>query len=121
MNCQSSTSPVSPTASTDSPPPASCWNSSASSFQPHKLHPKLVRKPLEDTIDPAEEPCVTAWNLIGLLDHKGGIGTAARANVQALREIVGQSRRISFPSARYGPQLAHEIPAIHGRNYLHFN
>lgn len=54
-----------------------------------------------------------------MLDHKGGIGNAARMNVQAMGELVPRSRRISFPSARYNK--AQEIPAIHGRNYLHFN
>lgn len=63
----------------------------------------------------------TAWNLIGLLDHKGGLGNAARTNVRALQDLVGQCRQISYPSARYKAQDAIQVPAIHGHNYLHFN
>lgn len=56
-----------------------------------------------------------------MLDHKGGLGNAARTNVKALKDLVGQCRRISYPSARYKAQDAFHIPAIHGFNYLHFN
>ncbi len=105
----------------DSPPSASFWSSSESSFLPLRGHRKLHRKELEEVIDPTEEPCATGWNLMGLLDHKGGIGMAARANVRALQDLVSQCRRISFPSARYKAQDAIDVPAIHGRNYLHFN
>lgn len=56
-----------------------------------------------------------------MLDHKGGLGNAARTNVKALKDLVGQCRQISYPSARYKAQDAHDIPAIHGRNYMHFN
>lgn len=103
------------------PPQDSFWSSSESSFRPHKWNKKLQRKPLEEVINPEEEPCATGWNLMGLLDHKGGIGTAARANIRALKDLVPQCRRISFPSARYKAQDAIDVPAIHGRNYLHFN
>lgn len=54
-----------------------------------------------------------------MVDHKGGIGNAARQNIRALRAIVGRHRTISFPSATYGHSSM--LPAIHGRNYLHFN
>lgn len=54
-----------------------------------------------------------------MVDHRGGIGNAARQNIRALRAIVGRHRTISFPSATYGHSSM--LPAIHGRNYLHFN
>lgn len=54
-----------------------------------------------------------------MIDHKGGIGNAARANVKALAGISHIARTISFPSARY--KFPWDIPAIHGRNYLHWN
>lgn len=64
-------------------------------------------------------PDERGWNLIAMLDHKGGIGNAARSNVRAMQELTSRHRSISFPSARYNK--AAEIPAIHGRSYLHFN
>lgn len=59
------------------------------------------------------------WNLIGMLDHQGGIGNAARSNVQAMKHLTARHRSISFPSPRH--QKPEDVPAIHGRNYLHFN
>jgi glycosyltransferase involved in cell wall biosynthesis len=76
---------------------------------------------VEEPINPEEPPCATGWNLIGLLDHRGGLGNAARTNIQALKELVGSSRRISYPSARYPADKPLDLPAIHGINYLHFN
>lgn len=76
---------------------------------------------MEETYHENEAPDPLGWNLIGLLDHKGGIGNAARTNIEALSQIVGTSRKISFPSARWQAQDAGKVPAIHGRNYLHFN
>lgn len=80
---------------------------------------KLQRQPLPPTEADGPEPDPLAWNLIGMIDHRGGIGNAARANIRALKQIVGRSRTISFPSATY--PHPRELPAIHGRNYLHFN
>lgn len=66
-----------------------------------------------------EDPDPQGWNFIGLLDHRGGIGNAARANVEALRTFASKHRSISYPSASY--RTPADIPAIHGRNYIHWN
>lgn len=65
------------------------------------------------------DPDPKGWNLIGMVDHRGGIGNAARSNIAAMREITQRHRVISFPSATY--TTAAQLPAIHGRTYLHFN
>lgn len=79
----------------------------------------LARQPLDPTVTDNDIPCQHGWNLIGMVEHRGGIGNAARSNVQALRGIAEVHRTISFPSARIGKP--EDIPAIHGRNYLHWN
>lgn len=80
---------------------------------------KLKRVPIDPTvIDPrAADP--KGWNLIGMIDHQGGIGNAARENIRALKELTMPHRVISFPSAHYCNPA--DLPAIHGINYLHFN
>lgn len=64
-------------------------------------------------------PSPDGWNLIAMVQHKGGIGNAARMNVRAMQELAARHRVISYPSPRY--QLSDVLPAIHGRSYLHFN
>lgn len=80
---------------------------------------KLKRVPIDPTIIDPREPDPMGWNLIGMIDHRGGIGNAARENIRALKELTAPHRVISFPSAYYRNPA--ELPAIHGFNYLHFN
>lgn len=95
--------------------------SSSSSSESSSLNGgfKLKRRPLPPTQTDSDEPDAEGWNLIGMIDHRGGIGNAARSNIDALRILTARHRIISFPSATYSK--AGDMPAIHGRNYLHFN
>lgn len=102
-----------------SPPKGSCFISSASRSPSAEGELQLKRLPLPPPAEIADEPDPKGWNLIGMIDHRGGIGNAARANIRALKMLTKPRRIISFPSAHY-PNPA-DLPAIHGHNYLHFN
>lgn len=104
-----------------SAPKDSFLNSSESKCRTHDAPNgfPLKRRPADPTAADEGIPALDGWNLIGMIDHRGGIGNAARSNVQSLQKIVPTSRIISYPSGRITKAM--DVPAIHGHNYLHWN
>lgn len=102
-----------------SPPRGSSFISTASRSPEVTGAIQVTRQPLPPVEPEHADPDPDGWNLIGMIDSKSGLGNASRTNIRALKELVGSRRVISFPSAHY-PNPA-DLPAIHGRNYLHFN
>lgn len=63
---------------------------------------------------------VTGINFIGMLEHQGGIGNAARMNCKELKKLGYKVHELPFPaSGRHDPRLLGEPP--HSMNMLHFN
>lgn len=79
----------------------------------------LKYRPADPTPSDDGTPDPHGWNLIGMIDHRGGIGNASRSNVGAMQKIIPTKRIISYPSGRITKAM--DVPAIHGNNYLHWN